>query len=73
VIIPLAAKCADCLSYPLEIMHTPAQKSTRKMIVKIGYLDVAIGHQTRTAHHVHDTRPRRQRTRKAAAIAAMQE
>lgn len=55
-------------------MHTVNQKKTdTKMRVRIGYLEVAIGHQHRTGHHVHDGRPRRQRTRKAALQAAMRD
>jgi len=54
-------------------MHTNTERKTEKMVIKIGHLDVAIGHQTRTGHHVHDSRPRRQRTRKAALQAAMRD
>ncbi len=54
-------------------MHNTTTKQSQKMIVKINHLDVAIGHQQRTGHHVHDSRPRRQRTRKAALQAAMRD
>ena len=54
-------------------MHKTTERKERKMVIQIGYLDVAIGHQSRTGHHVHDNRPRRQRTRKAALAAAMRD
>lgn len=54
-------------------MHTTTTKKEERLVIRINHLDVAIGHQQRTGHHVHDNRPRRQRTRKAALRAALRD
>ncbi len=54
-------------------MHNNTAQKKDVMKITLPWSKVAIGHQSRTGHHVHDPRPRRQRTRKAALKAAMGE
>lgn len=57
------------MSITVQTAHTTSKGVAMSPTVRA----VPIGHQNRTGHHVHDNRPRRQRTRGDALRAAIRD